>query len=566
MEEETEIDLRSGIYPNETLYMIGPRLTSSKNAVWGYRYPQADDSFSPNVIPPHFLRVPTLFPSRAAITYGSDPAMFLDLAFTQNTGNGRKKLIIGTNSAEGLRAWEAETGTVLALDAGVTNSIVTTTSTPRPATSTYWVSPGGSAHITGPAIFFSHPSASKIYYVLDSAAVIRSMNDDGIVGTPAGALALTVHLDRLWMAREHPASVFSSNIWFTDPFDVETIRPESFVTIDDEIVVMAPSIPGQIDSSGTAHLFVGCSNSIWMIDGDPTSVQALRRQIASNIGIRSPLAMAVTQYGIFFVGTDNQIYLCSTDGRTMIPVGDPIRNRISVTSSDTLDTGYLAALTWFPPYLYYFPTGNPLVCYIADMTNPNKPTWWGAQSTGTFALSSNIIIKSSTGWSVHAPAGVNVPAPSPAIYAAGKLSTSTGFYSGFDRFTKGQGVYPHGFEDDGFRSQNLVTGHFSRQGQRVVPARVTLETSTKQAAYTWTVQAINARGESIVGVLHSSTPIRYANSEVIQKHLYTFAHTEKSASPAVRFQISGPSSAGTESVGMGLQKLRAVVKYLPENT
>lgn len=563
--EEVEIDLRGGIYTNETPYALQSHIAEAQNAVWGWRYPQVDSSFTPDHLPPHFLRMPTYFPARDPITYQASPAMFLDIAFTGNNNIvGGYKLIIGTNSSNVLRAWTAEPGIAITLAAGVATQVITPSADPFPATSVHWDTPGSGAKITGPATFWSHKDSDVLYVLFDSGMTVESMQHRGVAAVPLKVRALAVHLDRLWMAQLRTGSSLTSDLWYTDPFDAETIRPESSVNIEDIVNVITASIPGQLDVSGVPHLFIGCDNSIWMIDGDPSNTQALRRQIASSVGCRSPLGVAVSQYGVFFVGTDHDIYLCSTDGRSVLPVGGPIRDRININASSLEDGGLRASLCWFAPYLYYFPSGNPAFAYVCDMTDPQKPVWWGPVQSVAQNFSTIAVTKATpTGSPIHAPTSF---LGTPAIYTAGLLGSSTGHFQGFDRFTQALGTYPHGHELT--RPQSIVTGYIGKQGHKAQLVRVTLQTDIKTNPYLWTVTGLTDLTGSQAGKLSSSTPIHeVGGGHRAQKLLYTFEHNAKVQSDIVQILIAGPSTSQTpETNGMGLQKVRAQVRYFPYNT
>ncbi len=560
--ETITIPISEGIFSNASALDIGPKLLRAENAVWGYRYPVVDGGLNPVIYPPHLLRVPITFPARYPITYGSNPNKFVDIGFTNHDSDDRKKLLVGTTTTgNNLRLWEAETGTIIGLAGGVTGQTLSST-TPGPGCSAYWPYAGNAVdntNITGAAFFFSHPLVNEIFYLLDSdisANAIRSMNDDPITNTPAGATALAVHLDRLWMAT---GITTASKIWFTDPFDAETIRAESFVNIGDTVRAMLPTVPGDIDATGQAHLFVGCANSIWCVDGDPTSNSALRRQVAAGIGVPGPLAACHSPYGVFFVGTDYQIHLMPPDGRQIIDIAYPIADKIGYQPGGSVNTPY-TSLCWFPPYLYYFAAGRPDECYIGDMTNPSKPTWWGPISSD-IAATNSIVKGISDGASYNTPLGN----ASPAVYAAAPLTSTTGYFTGFDRYTLAQGSYPLGHEAG--RIQSITTGLINRPGYRVYIDSVTLETVVKAADYTWQVFAVNelAQSKQLHRTVTKAIPTSGTrDSNNIAKHFYSpLGAAGGAAGEKVRITIVGDTDVGTESKSMDLVRVRVAVRYIP---
>jgi hypothetical protein len=560
------IPLNQGIISNAPPFDVGPRLISSTNALWGWRYPAVDDSFAPDHYPPHFLRIPTTFPYRAAITYGSSPTQVLDIGFTHHDSPNRRKVVMGTiGITDEVRLWEAETGTIIGMEGGLSGDNVTAGANPEPGCSVYWAYAGNAVdntNITEGTFFFSHPSMAEIFYLVDSANTgsdIRSMYQDPIANAPNGATALCVHLDRLWMASgDHR----NAKIWYSDPFDAETIRPESFVTIADAIKAITPTVPGDIDATGQAHLFVGCTNSIWIVDGDPSSNTAVRRQVAAGIGVAGNMAVCRSPYGVFFVGTDNQIHLMPPDGRQIIDIGTPIGDIIGYNPNTTELANPRTALCWFPPYLYYFPGGNTVTCHIADLSNPSQPLWWGPIASN---LSTDVgFIRATNESSTHSPSGL----PSQAIYSVSNLGGGSVSFAGFDAYTKALGSYPNGHEyTDGIgsRVQSITTGHINRPGYRTVIKAVVLETLIKAAAYTWTVTVVNElqASKSFGRTIGTDIPTSATrNSNHIVKHFYVPLGTDigGAAGEKVRIVISG--DVDTVPLLMDLVRLRVVVQYI----
>jgi hypothetical protein len=567
LEETIEIPLTGGIVSNASPLDIGARPLQLINGVWGWRYPAVDTTYTPDQFPPHFLRMPTSFPPRSAITYDNDPAMFLDIAFTFST-QGNQRVIIGTDSTQNFQLWRGDTGVEIVRDASVPVTGIAPVGSPYPACSAYWSTPGNGANIGSSVnegtLFFSHRDISRICYLNDTDTTFRSMESDPVANAPGGADALTVHIDRLWMAKRNSTNI-RTNIWYTDPFDAETIRGESFVPVDDIVTALIPSVPGQIDSSGQAHLFIGCGDSIWCIDGDPTLNNAVRRQVAAGLGVYGPLGVANSQYGVFFVGTDNQIHLASPDLRQITPIALPIGNYIGYRSTGSLSPSR-TSLCWFAPYLLYFPSGAPDVYFVCDFSNPQQPTWWEARPAGTFS-SIAIVKASTTGHINHTPSGV---AASSAVWTAGKLTTSTGHFIGFDRFTKAIGTYPDGHEST--RQQSLTTGVIHKPGFRTVIKTVALETTQKANAYAWTVTANTEHPNTATLRRTISTAVRTSASHsasLVAKHVYapTGTGAAQASGEYVTITIAGPNTSQyPETQAMDLQKITVVAQFIPVGT
>ena len=78
--QTVEIDLKSGITTNESLYSIGSRLWKATNSVWAYRYPLVEDSYSG----PWAHRQPqTFYVPAGEVTYTGAKSM-RDIAFHHN--------------------------------------------------------------------------------------------------------------------------------------------------------------------------------------------------------------------------------------------------------------------------------------------------------------------------------------------------------------------------------------------------------------------------------------------------------------------------------------------------
>lgn len=599
------IEIRQGIFTNETLSTIGPRLWKAQNAVWEYRYPHIVNGMTG----PWLMRQPITFAYTTARTYNGSKS-FRDIGYTANTGilsTPAYHVVMGADSSDIYRCWPAAGGAALAYD-GTISPFTIRADTKRPGCSVYWDSPGnypgqaattgtigldydqaaktitrasgsfvtngfvtgrsitvtkstrnngtytltnvtatvltvaedlvnetvGTSQIDSPdtatvgALIFSHREGDEVYYLMDDTTTIQSLTAK-VANCPAGAGALTIHLDRLWLAHRENAKF--SYVVYTDPTDLDSIRPQNSLRIPGEVLCLVPGQFGNTDVSGVPHLIIGTATSVWCLDGDPIlggGLQANLRQLTNGVGIPSPLAATITPFGVLFLGTDGDLWLIPPGCQTVISVGQPIRNVLGMnaftgTADSLADNAPTGSLVWLDPYLYIFPGGETSSCYIAEMSK-NGPTFWGPLTISDNLSSREAIIKCPQESALYIGAGSNKEGAHLVNSIDVTPSTSTARFLSFDEFVTPTGSYPNGTSVG--RASYIQTGLITVPGHYVQPIRVLLETlkipqtSTPQTVV-WRVDVYDEKGNSVQGVLYPEPAVAagtYSQSVTATQH------------------------------------------------
>lgn len=346
-----EIDLQSGILSNATgLQVGGTRLRRSENAAWAPLWNQTNAYRRGLAILPHASTVPT-------VTF--DGQHVLGLGFISGGDLGRTGIGAVRTDAGMLRFAKLSNGmTVLTTGAGVPNRS-------RSAPAVYWTG------IETPAVYISHPDAGETWRGTEAGlAAYEPTNDPG--APFKGNTALAIHLDRLWLARINiETGPMDSLIWYSDPFDPETVRATSFLQIVDNVRCMFQ--PGASDA-GTPHLVIGGDRAIHVLDGDPQFGNAVLRRLSWSVGIADLCLVAQTHIGAVILATDGRFYLIPSDATQLIPIPgleDQVVNPRDFGSGDAFDS-----LAWSPPYVYYMAAdANRL--FALDLRVPQQPKWWG---------------------------------------------------------------------------------------------------------------------------------------------------------------------------------------------
>jgi hypothetical protein len=461
------IDLRSGITTNESLLAIGERLWKSQNSVWGYRYPRLIGTAQG----PWMLRQPLGFPARAATAYTGIKS-FRDIGFSANGSLSAQGIyLIGANTSDQYSVWPETGGTAVPFAGGVTRFTVPTSSSL--GCSAKWEHPGydpDSGAPTGDGILvFSHLFGSHIYYLLDGGTSIRSLTTD-VSLCPAGAAALAVHLDRLWMLE-------SGSVFYTDPFDITSIRSSSEIQILGSGRCLISGQFGDVDTSGVPHLVIASANSVQVLDGDPQlggGVQASLRTLSTTVGVDSAHAACLTPWGVFLLGTDGNLWRIPPGCQTMEPVGDPIRDRLqlnNLTGAVDQDATATSSIIWFDPYLYIYPGGETAHFYIAEVTSSGL-TFWGPHTGVNDDNGGRVAVIRSplSSLTTHSLTGAHVPSVhsvtiTPTAGAAKSLA--------FDTRSTATGTYPNGTQVN--RGALMQTGALNVPGHTVKIQRVILE-------------------------------------------------------------------------------------------
>jgi hypothetical protein len=533
-----EIDLRAGITTNESLLAIGPRLWQSQNSVWDFRYPRTIGTAQG----PWMHRQPLAFPNRSALAYTGAVAM-RDFGFTNNPTAlaALHRVVFGTNGSGEYSYWDADGGGELAFRAGVTRATLTsgpTTSSPQ-GSSVYFGTPGndpngGAALAAGVgAMVFAHPRANHVYYLLDNADPTlttagngaRSLTTD-VTNCPAGAAALAIHLDRVWL-------LLGGFLYYTDPLNLDSIRTTNVVRVKGQGRCLVPGQYGAIDTSGVPHIISASATSVEVLDGDPQlggGLQADLRTLSDTIGFGGPHAACVTPYGVFGLGTDGGLWLIPPGCQTMTELGGPIRDRLGInnkTQTVDLDDSAFGSLCWFDPYLYIFPGGETGHFYIAEPT-PQGVKYWGPMiGSATYATGGRVAIiraaPSTLPFSGNSPSGADVPSMH-SISAT--PSAATARYLAFDTRAVPTGSYPNG--TNLLRAPTVQTGLINVPGHRVRPIRVILETLRRPLLSSGdppahTVGITNEYGVNVAGVRQSAVAVTGTYlSTVVETAMYTF--------------------------------------------
>lgn len=247
------------------------------------------------------------------------------------------------------------------------NDATLATTKRRPAPAAWWPSQD--------RIYYGHPlSAGQVQQLALATGVVSNWSTPG-AGTVA-VTAMVQHLDRIFFSK----TAASDTVLFTDPFDPATIRATSFITCPGLGVVqcLITNVPGGITASATAHLIIAGRGSIWVFDGDPQFGNAALRQLTDQVGIAAQSLAASTPYGVFFLGTDGQMYLIPPGAPgPPVPVGDPIRD-LFVKYEEIPMTTHPSTLLWDAPYLRLW-LGTKSMLEL-DLSNPDRPQWTGTHT------------------------------------------------------------------------------------------------------------------------------------------------------------------------------------------
>ena len=504
--QTVEIDLKSGITTNDSRYSIGSRLAVSANSSFGFRYPRLT-STSDNLTRSH--RMPLAFPDQAGAAFTGAKSM-RDIGFIANGFFSNFAVAIGCNASDQYAYWATSGGAELKFRTGTTRTTVSSGSKLL-GCSTYWANPGndpsGGATSDG-VMVFSHQSATHVYYLLDSAdstdvaSGARSLTSL-VTNCPAGAAALTTHLDRLWLLTAGDGA--RAKLWYTDPLNLTSIRTTNVIQIPGRGQCLIPAHFGGVDNSVTPRLIIGCSNSVLVLDGDPQlggGLQADLRTIISGVGIQSSQAAALTPFGVFFLGTDGDLWLIAPGAPSASAVGGPILNALGRNHvSGALETGGDAtgAIAWLSPYLYIFPGGEKSVFYTAEPSTDGLK-FWGPHTCSNAAGAGVAVVRSPQDWlAISAPSGLSVTS----LHSLTMLPVSAVHrFSSMDQFTATTGAYPGGSNLE--RTAEVRTGLINVPGHKVSVSRVILDTAkipqVASVDVVWYVRLYDEAGNSVNGV------------------------------------------------------------------
>lgn len=359
-----ELPLQAGVVTNATGYEIGPRLRRCENAAW------APIWRTDAILRRGLMMLPHAASSAVPHRTFAGAALVLGLGFMRGADVG----------LSGLAAVRAASGELIFYRLSASDQVVLATGvsvfaeTARTAPMVYW--PG----IETPALYMSHPTTLETWRGDEASVAVYTPS----IQTPGtqfkGNSALLVHLDRLWMARiNSDTAPMDTTIWYSDPFDPETVRATSFVTISDN--VRALFRPGASDA-GTPHMVIGGDRAIHVLDGDPIFGNAVLRRLSFGIGIADLSLVAETHIGAVILATDRKFYLIPPGGTQMVPlpgIEDQVRNAQALNTASQL----MDSLAWSSPYVYYRPAQQTTehVMYVLDLSG--QPRWYGPLTAPT---------------------------------------------------------------------------------------------------------------------------------------------------------------------------------------
>jgi hypothetical protein len=417
-------------------------------------------------------------------------------------------------------------------------------------------------------LVFSHREGDEVYYLMDDATVIGSLTDD-VTGCPAGASALAIHLDRLWLANKPSASGGQySYVYYTDPFNLASIRGSNILKIEGNVLCLIPGQHGAIDVSGVPHLIIGTDQGVWCLDGDPQlggGLQANLRQLTNGVGIPSPLAATITPYGVFFLGTDGNLWNIPPGCQSIAAVGDPIRDVLGINNAslavDSLASNKpTGSVVWFEPYLYIFPGGETTYAFIAEPSQ-NGLKFWGPQTLTSSITAREAIVKAPRVGSLYTQSGSSKEGAHLVHSIDVTPVTSAARFLTFDEFVTQTGTYPNGSSVG--RPAYVQTGLINVPGHRVQVMRVILETlriplTSVGTTPVWTVTVIDERGTSYAGTLLPEPAVAtgtYARLDVATQH---FTFPSQVAMRAASIKISVTSEAN-----LSLQRALVEIRTSP---
>lgn len=496
-----ELDLRGGVVTNESPYVIGRRLRLAQNCVWNYPYPRSS-ALNPTA---WLLRQPLTFPQRAALAF-TGAKSFRDIGFCFNSAATFDKYValIGCNTSNQYAMWGDLGGAEIPFAGGVTRVTVSAGSKTL-GCSAYWINPGTNPATGAPSadavLVFSHPLATHVYYLLDAAASIRSLTTD-TTNCPAGAAALAVHLDRLWLLQANATG--TSKIWYTDPFNLDAIRTTNVVQVVGYGTCLIPGQYGAIDTSGVPHLIIGTVNAVYVLDGDPQlggGLQADLRTLTEGVGMASSHVAALTPYGVFYLATDGNLWHIPLGCQAAVPVGESMRNVLGTNNLTGVLDEETGSVVWLNPYLYVYPGGETGYCYIAEPTVDGIARWWGPVRGDTVntAQREAVVRAPRDNLSLHSPSGAQVTS----LHSVDVTPVAAAArYLAFDPRTAQTGSYPGGANTN--RAPSIQTGLINVPGHQVQPVRVILETMGIPAVSgnpaVWSVTLVDEKGTAYQAV------------------------------------------------------------------
>jgi len=319
------IPFEQGILTNASGYEIGPRLRLLENLV--YRYVSlGGDAKSTLAIPMVPSPGPALFPP--GVNLGDMGALLGDL--------GESFYFVGGNEFTTAQrvVYNMDTGQEIVSNVNFGAGL---------SPSDRW-SFAFAGNIVQPTTFCTRADGLAMGQIVLVAGV-PTIQPYVPVFNPGVAGQLYYYLNRLWLG--YRIAGRRSLIFFTDPLGTGIIRGNNFIDFPDSLVKMFRASSSDVDIGASSHLIFAGKSSISVLDGDPTSGNAVFRSLKRDIGVSFPAQVAEVGSGACFIGSNDQIYYLPPGVNQLIPIGQEVRDLIASNSPNQI-------LGWRNPYLYFF--------------------------------------------------------------------------------------------------------------------------------------------------------------------------------------------------------------------
>lgn len=362
-----EIPLREGIYTNEAPSALGPRLRVSQNLAW---QPAGHTDAFRRVFSKLSGFNATPFATMATPTGGTGKVSNL-LRITDNPGGAATRFVIGMQESQDLVVHNLVGTSIYGGGAEFFSSVPATS-----AAAAYFASPTGSFLATH---YFGHLGLTKLFKIVGTTVSQFTPTNppSATYGDYAGQNgAMIVHGDRLWFSH-------TNRLFFSDPFDANTVRPESVYNFIPGQTVLALSrvTTSPVDAGAALHLAVGTFDQIHVIDGDPQFLESsVARQISQGVGILDQNLIMPTSFGALLIGTDGRFYMIPAGAQELVPIlqtHNDLPKRFNETQVSLVDTT-TASFAYLSPYAFVcMGTLNDTWVLDFSLGNPSQPRVWG---------------------------------------------------------------------------------------------------------------------------------------------------------------------------------------------
>lgn len=186
------------------------------------------------------------------------------------------------------------------------------------------------------------------------------------------------HLNRLFMVYQSTVTK-RSLAFYSDPFNLDFIRGTNFIDIPDLCNAVFRASASDVDIGSIPHLFFGCREGIYVLDGDPNLGNASFRQLKRSFGIFNLHHHVEVSGGVCILATDGRIHFVASGSFEPIPISESVRQKFSYLNPKLF-------LAWRAPYLYVLDAALGDI-WIADLSGlPNNVYWTGPHRSQTDGL------------------------------------------------------------------------------------------------------------------------------------------------------------------------------------